>query len=188
MKQIITVIALAIGVSTFSQVKLDPTKLNYSGVDASPLDVAYYPVGVTSSKSDSPKIKVVYSRPQKKNRVVFGNLVKFGDVWRFGANENTEIKFFSPVKIAGKTIAAGNYSLHAIPGEKEWTIIINSDIDKWGSYAYDKSKDVVRFNVPVEKVANPIEYFSIAFVQTASGADFYVGWDTTQLKFPIEFQ
>lgn len=188
MKNLIIAAALLIGVSAFSQAKLDPTKLNYFSVDVSPMDASYYPIQVTSSKSDTPKVKVVYSRPQKKNRVVFGNLVKYGDIWRFGANENSEIKFYTPVVIGGKEIPAGTYSIFAIPFEKEWTIVLNSEIDKWGAYFYDKSKDVVRFNVPVEKAASPIEYFSVTFVQTKNGADLYAGWDNTQVKFPIEFK
>ena len=187
MKNLLIAASLLIGVSAFSQAKLDPTKLNYFSVDASPMDAVYYPLQVTSSK-DTPKVKVIYSRPQKKNRVVFGNLVKYGDIWRFGANENTEIKFYTPVKIGGKEIAAGTYSLFAIPNEKEWTFVINADIDKWGAFAYDKSKDVVRVNVPVEKITTPIEYFSVTFVQTKTGADLYAGWDNVQVKLPIEFK
>ena len=187
MKNLIIAASLLIGVSAFSQAKIDPTKLNYFSVDVSPMDAVYYPLQVTSSKMETPKVKVIYSRPQKKNRVVFGNLVKYGEIWRFGANEDTEIKFYTPVKIGGKEIPAGTYSLFAVPNETEWTIILNSDIDKWGAYAYDKSKDVVRFTVPVEKTTSPIEYFSVTFVQTKTGADLYAGWDNTQVKFPIIF-
>lgn len=188
MKNLILAAFLLIGVSAYSQAKLDPTKLNYLSADASPMDATYYPLQALSSKSETPKVKVVYSRPQKKNRVVFGNLVKYGEIWRMGANENTEIKFYTPVKIAGKDIPAGTYSLFAVPNEKEWTIVLNSDIDKWGAYAYDKSKDVVRFNVPAEKTDKVVENFSITFVQTKSGTDLYAGWDNTQVKFPIEFK
>lgn len=189
MKQLMIAALLLTGVITFSQKKTDPTTLNYASVDASPLDVVYYPLGATYAKTiaDGPKIKVTYSRPQKKNRVVFGNLVKYGDIWRFGANENTEIKFYTAVKISGKEVEAGTYSMHAIPGEKEWIIILNSDIDKWGSYDYDKAKDIVRFIVPTEKPQTPIEYFSISFVKTKLGTELYAGWDNTQIKFPIEF-
>lgn len=187
MKHLIVAASLLIGISVFSQAKIDPAKLSYPAADVSPLDMVYYPLGAASSKNELPKIKVIYSRPQKKNRVVFGNLVKYGEIWRFGANENTEIRFYTPVKIADKTIPAGTYSLFAIPNEKDWTIILNGDLDKWGAYAYDKSKDVLRFTVPAEKITSPIEYFSVSFVQTKTGADFYAAWDTTQIKFPIEF-
>lgn len=187
MKHLITAITLLISAFAFSQTKIDPTKLSYASVDVSPLDEVYFPLDVASSKTDSPKIKIIYSRPQKKNRVIFGNLVKYGEIWRFGANENTEIKFYKAVKIAGKEIPAGTYSLFAIPNEKDWTIILNSDTDKWGAYAYDKSKDVLRFSVSSEKITTPIEYFSVSFVQTKTGADLYAAWDNTQIKFPIEF-
>ena len=188
MKKLIIAASLLVGISAFSQAKIDPTKLNYMSVDVSPMDAVYYPLQVTSSKTETPKVKLEYSRPQKKNRVIFGNLIKYGEIWRFGANENSEIKFYTPVKIGGKEIPAGTYSIFAIPFEKEWTIILNSETDKWGAYFYDKSKDVVRFNVPVEKTASPIEYFSVTFVQTKSGADLYAGWDNSQVKFPIEFK
>lgn len=188
MKNLIIAASLLIGVSAFSQAKIDPTKLAFSPVDASPMDATYYPISSASSKTDAPKVKVVYSRPQKKSRVVFGNLVKYGEIWRMGANENTEIKFYTAVKIGGKDIPAGTYSLFAVPNEKEWTIVLNSDIDKWGAYAYDKSKDVLRLTVPVEKTTAPVEYFSISFVQTKSGADLYAGWDNVQVKVPIEFK
>ena len=78
MKKLIIVTSLLIGVSSFSQSKIDPTKLNYFQADVSPMDAVYFPLQVTSSKTETPKIKVEYSRPQKKNRVVFGNLVKYG--------------------------------------------------------------------------------------------------------------
>jgi len=99
MKNLIIAASLLVGISAFSQAKIDPTKLNYMSVDVSPMDAVYYPLQVTSSKTETPKVKLEYSRPQKKNRVVFGNLVKYGDIWRFGANENSEIKFYKPVKI-----------------------------------------------------------------------------------------
>ena len=176
MKQLLFATSLLIGTCAFSQSRIDPTKLNYFSVDASPLDEVYFPLEVTSSKADSPKVKVLYSRPQKKNRAIFGNLVKYGEIWRFGANENTEIRFYKAVKIAGKEIPAGTYSLFAIPNEKDWTIILNSDTDKWGAYAYDKSKDVLRFSAPSEKITTPIEYFSVSFVQTKTGADFRISY------------
>ncbi|MCG2794003.1 MAG: DUF2911 domain-containing protein [Weeksellaceae bacterium] len=188
MKNLILVATLLMGFSAFSQNKMDPSKVSYPPADASPMDATYFPLQVTSSKTETPKVKVLYSRPQKKNRVIFGNLVKYGEIWRMGANENTEIKFYTPVKIAGKDIPAGTYSLFAIPNEKEWTIVLNSDVDKWGAFSYDKSKDVVRLNVPTEKTASVIEYFSISFVQTKLGADLYSGWDSTQVKFAIEFK
>jgi hypothetical protein len=123
MKNLIIAASLLVGVSTFSQAKLDPTKLNYSSVDVSPMDAAYYPIQAASSKTETPKVKVVYSRPQKKSRVVFGNLVKYGDIWRFGANENSEIKFYTPVVIGGKEIPAGTYSIFAIPFEKNGLLL-----------------------------------------------------------------
>lgn len=154
----------------------------FSKVDKSPLDIATY----RTSRSEAPKIKVIYSRPIKKDREVFGGIVSYGKVWRTGANESTEITFNQNVTIGGKTVKAGTYSLFTIPGEKEWTIIINSVTDQWGAYNYDESKDVARTTVSVESTSM-VEAFSIAFKKSDSGATMYMAWDTTLVAVPISF-
>ncbi|MGV4414653.1 DUF2911 domain-containing protein [Chryseobacterium sp. T1] len=185
MKKIVALGLLCAGLMINAQTKQDPTQLNFAKIDASPLDVVYYPVAAPMSKGVDPIAKVIYSRPQSKGRAIFGNLVKYNDVWRFGANESTEIKFFKPVKIDGKEIPAGSYSVYAIPNENEWIVILNSVTDVWGSYTYDAFKDVIRVKVPVKKLSTPVEYFSISFVQTDKGADMVAAWDTTQIALPI---
>jgi hypothetical protein len=100
-------------------------------LDKSPADIAYYPPKIATDRdaAKTPSIKVVYSRPQKNGRVVFGQLEPFGKVWRAGANESTEIKFYKDVKFGGKDIKAGTYTLYAIPEKDKWTVIINSGLD-----------------------------------------------------------
>jgi len=85
------------------------------------------PPAVAEGTIDGVKVKIDYSKPSVKGRKIFGGLEKYGDVWRTGANETTTIEFSAPVKIEGQNVAAGKYSLFTIPGENEWTIIINSD-------------------------------------------------------------
>jgi hypothetical protein len=82
------------------------------------------------------------------------------------------------------SVKAGTYSLFTIPGEKEWTIILNSDIDSWGAYAYDENKDVARANVSVTE-GKEIEAFSIAFEKTENGYHMFLAWDTTLIKVPF---
>ena len=84
------------------------------------------------------KVTVTYGRPYKNDRVVFGELEKFGRVWRLGADEATTISFSKDVKFGGKKVAAGTYTMFAVPGEKEWTIILNSQPGQWGAYSYEK--------------------------------------------------
>src|ERR1039457_2756435 len=92
-------------------------------------------------------ITVVYSRPSVKGRTIFGGIVPYGTVWRAGANQATKISFSTPVKLEGNEIPAGNYSLFAIPGEPEWTIIINKNTNQWGAFQYNTNDDLVRFKV-----------------------------------------
>jgi hypothetical protein len=108
-------------------------------------------------------IEVVYSRPSKKDRQVFGNVVPFGKVWRTGANAATKITFSTPVKLNGTDVAAGSYALYTIPGEDEWTIILNKGVGKSGTQ-YDEKDDVVRFKAkPITLSDTDIETFTIEF-------------------------
>lgn len=166
-------------------------EFKFKPLDVSPADFAYFPKrSVKESVGDTaaPLIKVVYSRPSAKGRVVFGGLQPFGKVWRIGANESTEIRFYKPVVIAGKEIAAGTYTLFATPEKERWTMILNEQTDTWGPYGYDKSKDIIRFDVPVKSLTDFVETLSIAFTQQANGANLIIGWEKTYVEVPIEIR
>jgi len=94
------------------------------------------------------KISISYSRPGVKNRVVFGELVPYNKIWRTGANKATKISFSKDVKIGGKDLAAGDYSLFTIPSQKEWTIIFNKNLELWGTGEYNQDMDALRITVP----------------------------------------
>ena len=111
------------------------------GLDKSPMDMAYYPDDFAHDRKFAPAkvgdkvfARVTYSRPAKKEREVFGKMLPYGKVWRVGANEASEIKFFTDATIQGKKIKAGVYSFYVIPNETEWTLILNTDLDQWGAY------------------------------------------------------
>jgi hypothetical protein len=166
--------------------------VKFPGLDSSPVDLAYFPANATQTAkkgAESPAlIKVTYARPAKKGREIFGTLEKFGTVYRLGANESTEIKFFKPVVIGGKSIPAGSYGLFAIPNKDNWTIIINKDTDHWGAYTYDESKDLVRVDVPVKPLQNVVENLAMTFTGTATDAVLNIGWDTTSVALPIQIK
>ncbi len=166
-----------------------PSGVTFPKVDASPLDVVYYPLNTTKSKDPvEPVVRVLYSRPQKKGREIFGVLEQFDKVWRLGANENTEIQFFKSVTIAGKKIKAGRYSVFAIPNQDKWTIIINKQNDKWGAFSYNEQKDVLRTDVVTNKTEKTVETFSITFIDSPDGANLVMAWDNTQVFLPIGFK
>lgn len=168
------------------------------GIDKSPMDMAYYPDNFAHDRKFAPKligdmpaiVRVTYSRPAKKDREVFGTkIVPYGEVWRLGANESAEIKFYQDVTIQGKKVKAGTYSLFAIPTATEWTIILNKDLDFWGAYSYNKDNDVLRVSVPTKKTDEVIENFSIQCGKGNSDKEttMKMAWDTTLVEVPISF-
>ncbi|MFW0714541.1 DUF2911 domain-containing protein [Pedobacter sp. N23S346] len=166
------------------------TEVKFPLADPSPADILYFPINTPKVKDGEvlkPVIKIIYSRPQKKGREIFGVLEQYGKVWRFGANESTEIRFFKKVTIGGKKIKAGTYSLFAIPNKDKWTLIVNTQTDRWGAFTYDATKDLVRVDVPVKALSKPIEYFSLTFTPIATGATLIAAWDKTQVELPIGF-
>ncbi len=177
-----SVLALFFLATTLSFAQQAPPP-EFPGVDKSPADILYY----RAEKGASPLIKIIYSRPAKNGREIFGTLEQYGKVWRTGANEATEITFRKDAKVAGKSIKAGTYVLHTIPNEKEWTIIFNSVLDVWGAYSYDQTKDVLRVNVPSATSDKSIENFSMNFKPADKGTILVLGWDKTRVSIPISF-
>ena len=153
----------------------------FPDLDPSPMDAATYP---SSYKISEKAIKVIYSRPQIKGRDL-SKLAPNDEVWRTGANEATEITFYKPVMFGDTKIKAGSYSLFTIPGDKEWTIILSSDINVWGAYTYKKGNDVARIKVPATNSKEILEAFSIVFEESKSGVDMYMGWGTLRVKVPF---
>jgi hypothetical protein len=130
-------------------------------------------------------VSVTYGRPYMKGRTIFGSLVKYGEVWRTGADEATEITFKKDGTIAGKPVKAGTYTLFTIPGEKEWTIILNGKTGQWGAYDYEKNKaqDVLKVNVPAGSSSAAAEQLTITLPANAM----VIAWDKTQVSVPLGF-
>ncbi len=171
---------------------LSTAQSKFPAVDKSPMDMSYYPniypVLKIQDKATEPLVaRVVYSRPQKNGRTIFGDLLEYGQLWRLGANEATEIEFFQPVKLGGTRVKKGRYTLYAIPYADKWTIILNRDNDTWGAFKYDETKDVVRLDVPVQKQAEVQEFFGMYFEKSSTGANLNIGWDNIKVAVPIGF-
>lgn len=159
-------------------------------VDKSPMDISYYPANYPilkiQNKTTEPLVaRILYSRPQKQGRKVFGELVEYGKVWRLGANEATEIEFYKDVKIGGKKIVKGRYTIYAIVTENIWTIILNKDTDTWGAFKYDSKKDVVRTDLPVQKTNNPVESMSMWFEKSSGGITLQMAWEQVKVSLPV---
>jgi hypothetical protein len=160
----------------------------YASVDLSPMDMAWLPVDYPklSVKRPQPVARVIYSRPHKQGRRIFGNLVKYGERWRLGANEATEIETFIPVTIQDKKVPKGRYVMYCIPEKDRWTIVLNSNLNSWG-LNLDPSKDLYRFSIPAQTKNQSVEYFSMVFQTTPTGADLIMAWDNVEARLPIQY-
>ena len=159
-------------------------------VDKSPMDISYYPANYPvlkiQDKITEPLLaRVLYSRPKKEGRPIFGGLIEYGKVWRLGANEATEIEFFKPVHINGKKVSKGRFTLYAIPNEKSWIIIVNKDTDTWGHFKYDAKKDVIRAEVPVTRTNESLETLAMAFERSTAGYNLIIAWENVRVALPI---
>jgi hypothetical protein len=129
-------------------------------------------------------VKVSYGQPSKRDREIFGKLVPYGEVWRTGANEATEITFAKDATFGGKPVKAGTYTLFTIPGETEWTFILNSSLKQWGAYKYNeiKGNDVLQVKAPATKLSAPVEKLTI----TLPANKLVVEWDKTKVEVPVK--
>jgi len=173
--------------STISSTSANP----YASVDVSPMDMSYYPVNYSQKKmthdlTTPPVMRVIYSRPHRQGRRIFGDLLKYGEPWRLGANEASEIEFFKNVTIQAKKVNAGRYVIYCIPYPDKWTIILNNDIYTWG-LKIDSTKDLVHFDIPAKKAPTDFEYFTMVFQPAANGAELVMAWDDTEARLPINF-
>jgi hypothetical protein len=146
------------------------------------------PLAVAAVRYKDAYAKITYSRPRKNGREIFGKLVPYGQVWRTGANEATEITVTKNVQINGSLLKAGTYSIFSIPNKEKWTIIINSEVGLWGSYNYNSKLDEMRFDVPVQQTAGEsYELFTIQFDQRNELADLILMWDRVKISIPFKF-
>ena len=175
MRYLILLIVLATGTSLEAQ--------NFRGLDKSPLDMVNYPA---SSRVQEKMVRVLYSRPQLNGRDL-STLAPNDKVWRTGANESTEITFFAPATVAGKSVPAGRYTLYTIPGDNTWTVVLNKALNTWGAYSYDEKQDLIRVDVPVSKAEEALEAFSMTIEGEGAAAQLHMGWGTLRVSVPLTF-
>lgn len=132
------------------------------------------------------EVTINYCRPGVKGRTIWGDLVPYDKVWRTGANEATTIQFSQDVKVNGKPLPAGLYSVHTIPSKSAWTVILNKKAEQWGSYEYDEKQDALR--IQVTPVAGPMqEYMEFSFPEvTPEGATIELAWEKVRVPFKME--
>ena len=146
------------------------------------------PVAIASCKgSYNLYLKIVYGQPLKRGREIFGTVEPYGEVWRTGANEATEFTTTKDIRIGSEILKAGTYTVFTVPDKEHWKVLFNSELEQWGTYTYDASKDVLTTEVPVIESQTLYEAFTITFNQTSTGADLVMAWDKTLIAVPLTF-
>lgn len=140
------------------------------------------PAKVSETTSTGVKISIDYSQPAVKGRTIGKEIAPYGKVWRTGVNEATVFEVSKNVKVEGKPLAAGKYSLYTIPGEKVWTVILNKSWNQSGT-DYDQAKDALRFTVKPGKAAAFTE--RMTFKIAKSGAVSLI-WGNHQVNFNVK--
>lgn len=133
-------------------------------------------------KAGNASIAITYGSPSVKGRVIWGDLVPYGKVWRTGANEATTLTTDKDIQVEGKTLAKGTYGFFAIPGEKEWIIIFNKNAKQWGAYDYKQSEDVLRVTVKSKKSSAMNE----RLIYTINANGFSLLWENLEIPVSIK--
>lgn len=143
----------------------------------SPRDTARATVGGAS-------VVVDYGRPARRGRVVFGQVVPWGRVWRTGANQATHLRTDRDLVIGGTPVPAGAYTLWTLPSPQGWKLIVNRQTGQWGT-EYDAERDLARIDMTRETLSAPVELFTIAVEPRGAGGVLAMSWDDTRVWVPI---
>ena len=149
------------------------------------------PKETVSYSSEFSDLEVVYSRPYKKDRLIFGSeeegaLVPFGKYWRTGANAATTFETSSDILFNGEALSAGKYALFTFPYEDRWTVALSSESDVFFAIAQPDPKfDVVKTSVPVTTSEKLVEQFTIEFTNDSLGTNMTLAWEKTVVSVPL---
>ena len=149
------------------------------------------PLGETEIILDGHVGKICYGRPSARGRVVEGGLIPFGSPWRLGANEATALHLPFPVTVGGVQLEPGSYSLFAIAGESEWTLVLNSVAERWGIPINDevRATDVGSFSATPEMLPEPVEHFTIRWAAEGQGSGrLLMDWGTTRVGVDVRLR
>lgn len=148
------------------------------------------PKGIANFEKEDLTVEVVYHRPFKKERLIFGAkedkaLVPYGEYWRLGANAATTFETSKDIAFAGRMLKAGIYRMYAIPEADHWIVALNEEAGKFGYSEPDYNKDVMRVNVTAAKLLTPIEQFTIELKEDGENLTLHMRWDTTAVAIPL---
>ena len=131
-------------------------------------------------------VTIDYSSPRKRGRNVFPDVVKYGAVWRTGANEATTFVTTGDVMVGSARVPAGSYTLFTLPGKDKWTLIISKKTGEWGTDYPGAKEDLARVEMKAGTASAPVENFTISFEKAGNGCNLTLAWDTTTASVSVE--
>jgi len=148
------------------------------------------PRGSSEIKKESLVMAVDYSRPYKKNRLIFGELadealVPFNIYWRLGANFATTFETNEAISFAGRSLQAGKYRMYAVPFNDHWELTLNSDPGAFGYSEPDYNNDIITVNLSSKQMTEIIEQLTIDFIDDSIGTSMRIRWDSTMVLVPL---
>lgn len=138
------------------------------------------PLDSVRAEIDGAEIAIQYGRPSMRGREIFGDLVPYDEVWRTGANEATHVRTSADLEIGGTEVPAGHYTIYTVPGEDEWTLVVNEQTGQWGT-EYDPDRDFARIPLDVERLESPVDTFTMK-LEDGDGHDgvLAIEWEDTR--------
>ncbi len=130
-------------------------------------------------------VTIDYSSPRKKGRNVFPDVVKYGEVWRTGANEATTFVTTGDIMVGSTHVPAGSYTLFTLPGKDKWTLIISKKTGEWGTDYPGEKEDLARVEMKAGTASAPVENFTIVFEKAGNGCTLKLAWDTTTASVSV---
>ncbi len=166
--------------------------LTEKGLENVPAEGENYTIATTETGIPSPRkemkgtigdaeITIDYGSPSLRDRSIGKELASYGKLWRTGANEATSIAVSKDIKVGGKDLKAGKYGLFTIPGETNWTVIINEVHDMWGAGNYDEAKDIIRLEIPAKMVEDKAEMMDFL----VEGSNIVLRWGNHAIEIPV---
>ena len=145
------------------------------------------PVSTVTQELGMGEIEINYSRPSKRERVIFGDLVSYDEVWRLGANKNTTFQTSEDLYFGSDTLFSGKYALYAIPKKQTWELIFYTEASNWGTPdEWDESKVALRFSVGLKLLENDVETLTISIDNlTTSAASLNISWGRVNISAPF---
>jgi len=162
--------------------------LSFDSIKAQSLHIPLSPLQELSQVVGQTKIKLTYSRPSIRERVIFGDLVPYDEMWRTGANRNSKIQFSEPIQIGEDTISAGTYAIITKPSRKTWEVYLYSDTTHWEvPKPWVDSLVAFKYIVNSETTAETVEsmIFSLDDL-TYNSCNLILAWENTRLKLPLK--